>query len=165
MANYGDLPAALAYHTARLNAAWSATGVTDDQRAAALVRASAVLDGRYGIRYPGRKAGGRRQALGWPRIEAEDTAGEAIAADEIPTEILNAAFEMALAELTSPGSLSPSVTPGQVKVRARVEGAVDVTYAGGGSVASQRPTLTIVDDILTGLLSRSSGASVDLLRV
>ena len=165
MNHYGDLPAALAYHSARLNAAWSATGVTDDQRAAALVRASAVLDGRYGSRYPGRKIGGRGQALGWPRIEAEDAAGEAIAADEIPTEILNAAFEMALAELTSPGSLSPSVTPGQVKVRARVEGAVDVTYAGGGSVASQRPTLTIVDDILTGLLSRPSGASVDLLRV
>lgn len=165
MNHYGDLSAALAYHTARLNAAWSATGVTDEQRTAALVRASAVLDGRYSSRYSGRKAGGREQALGWPRLDATDAAGEAIAADEIPTEILNAAFEMALAELTSPGSLSPSVTPGQVKVRARVEGAVDVTYAGGGSVASQRPTLTIVDDILTGLLSRPSGSSVDLLRV
>ena len=127
--------------------------------------APAVLDGRYGSRYPGRKAEGRGQALGWPRIEAEDAAGEAIAADEIPAEILNAAFEMALAELVSPGSLSPSVTPGQVKVRARVEGAVDVTYAGGGSVASQRPTLTIVGDILAGLLACPSGASVDLLRV
>lgn len=165
MNHYGDLQSALAYHSARLNAAWPAMGVTDEQRTAALIRASAVLDGRYGSRYPGRKAGGRGQALGWPRLDAEDAAGDAIADDEVPAEILNAAFEMALTELVSPGSLSPTVTPGQVKVRARVEGAVDVTYAGGGSVASQRPTLTIVDDLLSSLLARPSGASVDLLRV
>lgn len=165
MDHYADLPAALAYHAARGNSAWSAAGITDEQRTAALVRASAVLDGRYGSRYPGRKVGGRAQSLGWPRLDAIDAEGEAIAADEVPTEILHAVFEMALAELVSPGSLSPAVTLGKVKLRARVEGAVDVTYAGGGSAASHRPTLTIVDDLLSGLLARPSGASADLLRV
>lgn len=162
---YGDLPDALDYHEARLDAAWSAAGVTDEQRTAALVRASAALDGRYSARYHGRKAGGRAQDLGWPRVDAVDAEGEAIASDEVPVEILQAAYEMALAELVAPGSLSPSVTPGKVKVRARVEGAVDVTYAGGGRVPSQRPTLTVVDDILSSLLPRSNGASVDLSRV
>ncbi|WP_336802469.1 DnaT-like ssDNA-binding protein [Kaistia sp. MMO-174] len=165
MSHYGSLDDALSYHAVHGNAAWSAAGVTDTQRTAALFRASAALDGRYSARYPGRKAGGRAQDLGWPRIDAVDAEGDAIAPYEVPIEILQAAYEMALAELVSPGSLSPSVTPGKVKVRARVEGAVDVTYAGGGSVSSQRPTLTVVDDILSSLLARSSGASVDLLRV
>lgn len=165
MANYGDLADALSYHAARGNAAWSDEGVTDPLRTAALVRARVVLDGRYGNRYPGRKVGGRAQDLGWPRMDAKDAAGDDIDAGTVPVEILQAAYEIALAELVSPGSMSPSVTLGQVKVRARVEGAVDVTYAGGGSVASQRPTLTIVDDILSTLLPRPSGASVDLLRV
>lgn len=165
MAHYGDLADALSYHALRGNSGWSAAGVTDPLRTGALFRACAVLDGRYGARYPGRKAGGRAQELAWPRIDAVDASGEAIGPDEVPTEILYAAYEMALAELVSPGSLSPSVTLGKVKLRARVEGAVDVTYAGGGSAASQRPTLTIVDDLLSGLLARPSGASVDLLRV
>jgi hypothetical protein len=51
--HYGALPAALAYHEARGNAAWTGAGVDDAKRTAALMRASQALDALYGARYPG----------------------------------------------------------------------------------------------------------------
>ncbi len=105
----------LAYNEARGNADWSAAGVTDALRTAALVRASSALDGIYGDRFAGRKTGGRSQALAWPRTGAYDhCAGEDISSDEIPQEVVNAAYELALAELQAPGSSSPTVTPGRL---------------------------------------------------
>lgn len=51
--HFGTLPAGLAYHDARGNAAWTAAGVDDAKRTAAMVRASQALDALYGARYPG----------------------------------------------------------------------------------------------------------------
>ncbi|MBX3490902.1 DnaT-like ssDNA-binding protein [Parvibaculum sp.] len=163
MSIYGTLPGALAYHAARGNTAWAAAGVTDELRTAAMTRAATALDGRYGRRFPGSRTGGRAQTLAWPRESATDAEGETIPDDEVPVEIVNASYELALSELVSPGALSPTVTPGKIKTRARVEGAVDVTYKDSG-VSGQRPVLTIVDDILAPLLGAGS-ATVDILRV
>lgn len=168
--HYGDLPGAAAYHDARGNAAWSAAGVTDPQRAAALVRASSALDGIYGNRLAGRKTGGRTQVLAWPRIGAHDyCADEDIPSDEIPLEVVNAAYELALAELQAPGSSSPTVTPGRLVKRQKVD-TIEREFFGPGDGVSgtpddMRPVLTAVEDALRCVLSRSGGASVDILRV
>lgn len=161
MAHYGDLPGALAYHEARGNAAWSAAGVTDAQRTAALIRASSALDGIYGDRFAGRKTGGRSQALAWPRTGAYDhCAGEDIPSDEIPQEVVNAAYEIALAELLQPGSSSPAVTPGRLVKRQKVEGLEREFFGPGdgvsGSPEDMRPVLTAVDDALRCILRPAS---------
>ncbi|MFC5385183.1 DnaT-like ssDNA-binding protein [Aquamicrobium segne] len=170
MAHYGDLLGALAYHEARGNAAWSASGVNDPQRTAALVRASAALDGIYGGRFAGHKAGGRSQALAWPRSGAFDhCAGEDISNDEIPQEVINAAYELALAELQRPGSSSPTVTPGRLVKRQKVEGIEREFFGPGdgvsGSSDGMRPVLMAVEDALRCVLEPAGGGSVDLLRV
>jgi len=167
---YGTLEGAAAYHDARGNAAWSAAGVTDSQRTAALVRASAALDGIYGPRFPGHKAGGRTQALAWPRTGAFDRcAGEDIPDDEIPQAVVSAAYELALAELQAPGSSSPTITPGRLVKRQKVEG-IEREFFGpsegvSGSADAMRPVLMAVEDALRCILVPASGGSVDLLRV
>jgi len=120
----------------------------------ALERATLWLDTYYGPRYPGKRTEGRSQPLGWPRTGVVDCQGQVVAPDEVPIEIERATYEAALRELSAPYSLSPDVTAGKVYKSVSVSGAVSVTYAHeGGVVASQRPTLTIVDDMLSCLLS------------
>lgn len=160
MAFYGDLEGATAYHDARGNAAWSADGVTDEQRSAALTRASSWVDG-FRSRFPGRKAEGRAQELEWPRIVAVDADGEDIADDEIPTEIEYATYEAALRELAEPGSMSPDLERGGAVKRLKA-GSVELEYADGASVST---SFTAIESLLEPILTPSSGASVDLLRV
>lgn len=83
-----------------------------------------------------------------------------------PDEVKYAIIEAARRELVSPGSLDPDITPGKIKQRVRVEGAVDVTYAtGDGTASSQRPDIAIIDRLLKPLLAVGFGGSVDILRV
>jgi hypothetical protein len=73
----------------------------------------------------------------------------------------NATYEAALRELDSPGSLTPDVTlTSQVK-RAKVEGAVEVEYVEASGVEASRPTVTIIDGILSPIIggSRTSNLS------
>jgi len=166
---YGTVEGATTYHAARGNAAWSASGVTDDQRSAALLRGSSALDGQYGSRYPGTKTAGRAQVLGWPRTGAQDAcADEDIPDDEIPQAIINAAYELALAELQAPGSSSPSVTLGRVVKRQKVDTIerefFSATEGAAMSAGSMRPVLMTVEDALRCVLVPAS-ASVDLLRI
>lgn len=162
---YGTLAGAATYHADHGNAAWSAAGVTDDQRTAALVRASAALDGQYGGQFPGVKTGGRTQALAWPRTRARDAcADEDIPDDEIPQAVESAAYELALAELVRPGSSSPTVTPGRVVKRQKVEGVEREFFSAseGASMSpdAMRPVLMAVEDALRCILVPAS-ASVD----
>ncbi len=159
--HYGDLPGAAAYHDARGNTAWSAAGVTDPQRVAALVRASSALDGIYGDRFAGRKTGGRTQALAWPRTGAFDhCAGEDIPSDEIPQEVVNAGYELALAELLQPGSSSPTVTPGRLVKRQKVDTIEREFFGPNDGVPSaaddMRPMLMSVEDALRCILRPAS---------
>lgn len=166
--HYGSLEAATAYHAAYGNAAWSAVGITDAFRTAALVRASAALDGAYGPRFPGRKAS-RAQVLAWPRIGARDhCASEDVPEDEVPAEIERATYALALAELTSPGVSAPTVTPGRLTKREKVDSIERefMTAADGGAsgAGAMRPVLLAVEDALRCLLA-PKGATVFLERV
>lgn len=161
MTHYGDLPGALAYHQARGNTAWSDDGVTDGARTAALVRGSASVDGIYGGRFPGIRTGGRSQTLAWPRIEKDgdlvtDRDGNEIADDEVPVEIVNATYELALRELTEPGSTQEDLARG---------GAIKSVGAGSARVefADNAPAVTtfqVVDNLLSGLLVATSTSSL-----
>ncbi len=114
----------------------------------ALVRATTAIDAMYGSRFPGSKTNGRDQALLWPRTGATDADGEEIADDEIPVEIMNAVFEAAVRELTSPGSMQPDLERGGSIKRLKA-GSVEVEY---GANAIAGTAYTIIDGILAGLL-------------
>jgi len=121
----------------------------------ALVRASLALDAMYGSRFPGSPAS-YSQLSAWPRSGATWPDGTEISG--IPDQIVAATCELAIAELQTPGSLTPIITPGKVKTRARVEGAVDVSYAAAASdaVGSMIPVLSAVAALLINLVGSRS---------
>lgn len=160
---YGSLAAALAYHEARGNAAWSAAGVDDDKREAALLRASEWLDGVYHGRWAGQKTEGRSQVRDWPRINAFDAEHNAIASDEVPDEVERATYAAALRELVKPGSLSPDIVLGQSKVLTAVKGVVWTPLRSFATTEDMAPTLTEVERALSGLIG-SRGATQFLAR-
>lgn len=172
MDHYGTLAGALDYHSVSAGgAAWSAAGVTDDQRTSALVRASRSLDGQYGARYPGRPTAGRAQSLAWPRAGAFDfcqVPPEALPEDAVPTEIERATYALALVELRTPGASSPSFTPGAINKRERVEGIERERFGPNDGVLltleSRRAQLAEVEDSLRCLL-KNAGAVQCILRV
>jgi hypothetical protein len=157
---YGTVAAADAYHAARANTAW-----TDDDVAkqAALIRASAYIDGRYRkllpsnvwvSLFPGTKTEGRAQAREWPRTGAVDYEGHQLSTTEVPIEVEQSTYEAALRELTLPGSLSPDYVASQTIKREKV-GPLETEYAtvtGEGSAASVRPIISVIDEIIAPLL-------------
>lgn len=170
MVHYGTLPGALAYHEVSAGgSAWSAADVTDEQRTAALVRASRALDGQYGSRYPGTPSQGRSQPFAWPRKGAIDhCANEELPADVVPVEIERAAYALALVELLTPGASSPSFTPGAVNKREHVDVIERERFGPSDGVAltldMQRAQLAEVEDLLRCLLVPKS-ATQHILRV
>lgn len=151
MANYGTVAGADTYHEARLNTVWTSS-TDDDAKLAALVRASQFIDGYYRRAFPGTRTEGRDQELEWPRIDAADLEGNDIADDAVPVEINYATYEAALQELSSPGSLSPVYT-GSNRIKSATVDVVSVTFADGeGNADDARPIVTLIDDILSGLL-------------
>lgn len=148
--SYVSVSDAVAYAAAR-GLAFPASPT--DKAEAALRRATAYIDNTYRTRFPGQRKMFRKQGLEWPRVGVVDMNGFAVMSDEIPVEVIRATCEAAVRELATPGSLNPDVTPGKVKKRVRVEGAVEVEYAvGAGGVASQQPISPIIDGILAALI-------------
>lgn len=132
----------------------------------ALVRATAWIDGAFRSRFPGARTNGRSQGLEWPRRNATDASGEAIADDEIPAEIVRATAAAALRELTSVGSLSPDVTGGGAIRRERKRlGSMEkeTEYAVSDGQRSPAPRFPEIDAILSGLIG-SRGATIRLMR-
>lgn len=153
---YGTLEQAAAYHEARNNAAWAEKADSpDSERAAALLRASAWLDGKYRPRFPGKKTSGRAQRREWPRTGAVDVEGAEIGDSEVPQEIIDATYEAALRELAQPGSLAPDFKPseGVKRIRKKVgdlEKETEYRDVGDTAEAAQ-PVFTLIDDLLSGL--------------
>lgn len=121
---------------------------------AALIRASAAIDARYATSYPGYRKSGREQGLHWPRAAAYDTQGWLIRDDEVPIEIVYATVEAAVRELASPGSMMPDLERGGGIQSVRA-GSVLVTYQAN---ASAQTTFTLIDNILSNILSTLSGS-------
>lgn len=96
--------------------------------ATARQRGSDYIDAAYADRWPGEPAGGFEQLRAWPRSGAEDRFGNAIDASTVPTRVVNAAYEAALLELTTPGSLS-ALTSANEKVKRLKAGSVEIEYA------------------------------------
>jgi hypothetical protein len=119
----------------------------DGDAEAALIRAAVALDGKYRMKYPGYRTVGRLQGLEWPRTAAYDYEGLTIDTDEIPLEIKNAQCELALRELTEPGSLTPDLERGG-NIRSIRAGSVGIDYSG----STVMTVYTIVDQILSKLI-------------
>lgn len=167
---YGTVAAADAYHTARANAGWTGD---DMAKQAALIRASAYIDGKYQQQnscgrwesmFSGVKAGGRAQELQWPRTGATDNEGAPILPDEVPTEIEKAAYEAALREIAIPGSLSPDYVASEAIKRQKVD-VLEIEYQASADASSgvpTRPVLTVVDELVAPLLrsTRACGIAV-----
>lgn len=126
----------------------------DVGNAAALIRATAAIDARYGASFPGYRTAGRDQGLQWPRAAAYDIGGWLIADDEIPIEIINATIEAAVRELASPNSMLPDLERGG-RIQSLQAGSVGITYE---SSASAQTSFTLIDGILENILSGMGGS-------
>lgn len=164
---YGSMEAADAYHALRGNTAWTGD---DAAKTAALVRASAYIDGKYQAQnscgrweslFSGSKTGGRAQLLQWPRTGATDNEGNTIPSVEVPIEIEKATYEASLREIASPGSLSPDyVASGAIK-RQKVD-VLEIEYqaASTGSGVPTRPVITVVDELVAPLLGCNTACGI-----
>lgn len=118
---YGSLSETDIYHEDRLNTVW--TNAPDEDKEAAMLRATAGLESKYRERWIGFKSNhnvtNAPQFLAWPRkADKEETTddgfttttmeklvdfdGIEIAVDSIPLELKRAFFEVALIEITQP---------------------------------------------------------------
>lgn len=173
MSIYGTVEDADIYHTARLNAAWTGT---DDEKTAALQRATDYIDGRYRYQtaggcwksmFRGVKTGARAQELEWPRTGAVDSEGNEIPDDEVPIEVQEATYEAALRELVEPGVLAPDYT-GTAQVTQETVGPITVKYAEAktnGAQTPNMPTIPVVDNLLAGLICDRPRAGVGVVVV
>jgi hypothetical protein len=141
------------YHLDRGNTSWIGT---DEDKEAAIIRATSYLSRTP--HWSGYRVKGRDQALAWPRYDVMD--GQwSVAPDSVPVEVIHATCEVALRELTTPGTLNPDVTRTQIVKKEKI-GPIETEYTTGSTRAvDSRPVLTIVDDLIRGLIT-SDGRSV-----
>lgn len=144
------------YFVERNATAWMAGTV--EAREAALIRATAHLNG---YAWAGQKVGGRAQLLAWPRYGTIDREGWPIDDTTIPREVKAACCEIALRELATPGSMTPDVIMSQAVTREKI-GAIEVQYQGAASADASRPVLTILHDLLQGLLANTGSGGQSL---
>lgn len=86
--------------------------VSDDTAVdAAIMRASSWLSSFPS--WNGSRTCGRSQGLAWPREDVEDCDGNEIPNDEVPIEVKLATYSASVVELNAPGTLTPTITPGQ----------------------------------------------------
>lgn len=116
---------------------------------AALIRASIAIDARYSSAYPGYRKNGRQQGLQWPRAAAYDIAGWLVRDDQVPIEIVQATIEAAVREFADPNSMMPDLERGG-QIQSIRAGSVGITYS---ATASARTTFTLIDGILSNILS------------
>jgi hypothetical protein len=128
---------------------------------AAIVRATAYIDARYGARFPGTKSKNRDQSLRWPRWDALDAEGVLIRSDEVPTEIKAATCEAAIRELAAPGALQPDYERGG-QIKSLQAGSVQVVYADG---ATPETVMTSIDNALAGILAPRRAGSITFGKV
>ena len=149
--SYSNVADADAYFAARDVASWSAA--TNAAREAALLQATAYLDGHYD--WVGVLAD-TDQLLGWPRHGATD--GEGRLVEGIPARIRAACAEIALAALKE--DIAPTLHRGG-KVSSESVGDVSIQYAEDAPVGK---TFPYVDLLLKGLF-RAPSTAVQVRRI
>ena len=143
------------------------TVASDTDTDAAIMRASSWLS--TFPEWDGTMACGRGlQGLAWPRSGVTDCNGDSIPDDEVPLEVQQATYIAALAELSTPGVLTPVITPGKQVKRVKVD-VIEEEYmtpqdqgAAGSTdpLESLRPVLTSVTDLLKCLGTLPDGTDV-----
>ena len=153
------------------------TSYSDTLIEQALRRATIYLDGKYRLRFIGYRTHNRSQALEWPRQSVyyaatssnyfSDYAGFgssgfgsgsyhgyrgggfiSILSNELPRELLSALFQATKRELVAPNSLTPDVVVAS-QVHSETVGPISVTYEKAvDAVAANRPSITIIDELL-----------------
>lgn len=102
------------------------------------------------------KCGRGLQGLAWPRTGVTDCNGDSVPDDEVPVEVQNATYLAALAELSSPGILTPVITPGKQTKRVKVD-VIEEEYmtpqeqgvtGSADPLETLRPVLTSIMDLL-----------------
>ena len=144
-------------------APFSATAPGGGDPKAAIVRATAWIEARYGYRFPGTRKYGREQGLSFPRYNAVDRDGYAIDDDMVPGEVQRAVAEAALREIASAGSLMPDQTDGAAVKREKL-GSMEVEYAVADSRRAAAPVFPMIDGILAPLIGSGSTSFITLLR-
>lgn len=133
----------------------------DDAPSPAILRqrGSVYVDGLYGIRFTGEKAGGWEQERAWPRTGAY-AGGSSIPEDVVPKPVIYASYEAALQEAREPESLSPIGSTAERVKREKVDGAVEVEYQQSGSedlAAAMTPVMTVIEGLLAPFLRPVGG--------
>jgi hypothetical protein len=118
--------------------------------------------------WDGEMACGRgSQGLAWPRSDVTDCNDDDVPSDEIPWEIKQATYLAAIAELSSPGVLTPTITPGKQAKREKVD-VIEVEYmtpfdqnskTAPDVVEVLRPVLSAVSDLIKCLGSMPNGSN------
>jgi hypothetical protein len=107
------------------------------------------------------------QGLAMPRTGMTDCNGDDVPDDEVPVEVQQATYIASLAELASPGILSPVITTGKQKKSVKVDVIAEsyMTPMEQGlkyvdPVAALRPVLTAVSDLLRCMATLPDGKKV-----
>jgi len=141
------------------NTSWAALTYSDAQRESAMRRGSRALDGRYAGQLSGVKTSAG-QALQFPRIGLYDNCSQSVVTDGVtPEAVVNASYELALLELVSPNSLSPTVASlGRLTQSEAVSGAVSRSFFSpkdlafllgpGSPLNAFRPNVLVVEDFM-----------------
>lgn len=126
----------------------------------ALLVASEWIDGTYEKSFVGYKTGGFDQERSWPRSSAITNTWDnhVIPSDVVPTQVINAVYEAAFRQATSPGSLLVDYTPGKYK-KVAIEGALSVEYASFNFASDVQTTYPVIDQILADLLDANLSAN------
>jgi hypothetical protein len=161
---YTDRTAADTYHGNKLRSDW--TGYSNDQKDAAIIRATEYIDTIYAKSFKGSPLEDD-QALEWPREYAYDRYGRAL--EEVPAKLAKATAELALyaarqGELL-PRPLGPTETLAGVQSGAPSVGSVKMKKEKVGpleevteyTVGSFRQAFPAVHALLQDLLSTSDG--------
>jgi hypothetical protein len=118
-------------------------------------RATAYMSG---LAWKGTRTLGRAQSLAWPRTGVVDCEGLSLGDAEIPLDLIYAQHELARAELTSPGVLTPAVSKANATVVREKVDLLEVEYDTDnltGSIDEVRPIVTAAMDRLKCYLSAS----------
>lgn len=113
-------------------------------------RGSAYIDATYGSRFVGTPTD-PSQEREWPRKDAT-IFGAAIASTDVPQRVVQASYQAAWIEASSPGSLSNTYTPGTQKVLTEVKGIKWTIVGKADGSRDMVPVSTAVEGILAPLL-------------